>query len=157
MSDVVKHLENHEVDENRQDCRRRIPEHYHRWHPTEWEDNAERDGADQDPRPSFAHATFGAIGPLTDQWIGDYVENFHERLPEGEPQGIHRESGRVEEEHVLTDHILDEVVGPIKGAVGDSLLNRHNGMVGLVHAAGHRVIRSSMEDRGAQFNRDENV
>ena len=66
--------------------------------------------------------------------------------------GVHRESGRVEEEHVLTDHILDEVVGPIKGAVGDSLLNRHNGMVGLAHAAGHLGIRSSMDDRGAQFN-----
>ncbi len=85
MGDVVKHLENHEVDENRQHGRRWIPKHHDRWHPTEREDNAQRDCADQDPRPTFAHATFGAIGPLADQWIGDHVENFHEGLPEGEP------------------------------------------------------------------------
>ena len=76
VADVVQGFKNQKVDKYGQRRRCWIPEHDEGGHPAQGEDDAQGNGAKQDPGSSFTHAAASTIRPFAHQGVGDDIKDL---------------------------------------------------------------------------------
>lgn len=84
-------------------------------------DDAERDGAEQNPRTKLAPAAAGAVGNQTHARVGDRIQRARQQEHGADKPGGNAENIGVEKHHVQHDVIKNDVAGGVSHAVADLL------------------------------------